>query len=89
MDEGSLEQVVIDFWERSYDVLVCTTIIESGIDMPSVEHLVVDRADLMGLGQLHQLHRPSRAFEQRAYAYLFYPPTRALTESFRKTPNYR
>ncbi|MBW3615409.1 MAG: transcription-repair coupling factor, partial [Actinobacteria bacterium] len=55
MDEGSLEKVVLDFWEGQYDVLVCTTIIESGIDMPTVNTLVVDRADLMGLGQLHQL----------------------------------
>jgi len=80
MDEGSLEQVVIDFWERSYDVLVCTTIIESGIDMPSVNTLVVDRADLMGLGQLHQLRGRVGRSGQRAYAYLFFPPNRALTE---------
>ncbi len=57
MDEGTLEQVVLDFWEKRYDVLVCTTIIESGIDMPSVNTLVVDRADRLGLGQLHQLPR--------------------------------
>ena len=50
MDEGSLETVVLDFWERRYDVLVCTTIIESGIDMPSVNTLIVDRADLLGPG---------------------------------------
>lgn len=80
MDEGSLEQVVIDFWERSYDVLVCTTIIESGIDMPSVNTLVVDRADLMGLGQLHQLRGRVGRSGQRAYAYLFFPPNRVLTE---------
>ena len=55
MDEGTLERVVIDFWEGEFDVLVCTTIIESGIDMPTVNTLVVDRADLLGLGQLHQL----------------------------------
>ena len=55
MDEGLLEQTVIDFWEKKYDVLVCTTIIESGIDMPSVNTLIVDNADRMGLGQLHQL----------------------------------
>src|SRR5438045_2398875 len=55
MDEGTLERVVLDFWEGQYDVLVCTTIIESGIDMPTVNTLVVDRADLLGLGQLHQL----------------------------------
>jgi len=80
MDEGSLEQVVIDFWERTYDVLVCTTIIESGIDMPSVNTLVVDRADLMGLGQLHQLRGRVGRSGQRAYAYLFFPPNRVLTE---------
>jgi ATP-dependent DNA helicase RecG len=55
MDEGSLEQVVLDFAEGQSDVLVCTTIIESGIDMPTVNTLVVDRADRLGLGQLHQL----------------------------------
>lgn len=80
MDEGSLEQVVIDFWERRYDVLVCTTIIESGIDMPSVNTLVVDRADMMGLGQLHQIRGRVGRSGQRAYAYLFYPPNRTLTE---------
>ena len=55
MEESTLESVVLDFWEGSYDVLVCTTIIESGIDMPTVNTLVVDRADLLGLGQMHQL----------------------------------
>ena len=55
MDEGSLERVVLDFWEGEFDVLMCTTIIESGIDMPTVNTLVVDRADLLGLGQLHQI----------------------------------
>ena len=55
MDEGTLEQVVVDFWEGRFDVLVCTTIIESGIDMPTVNTLVVERADLLGLGQMHQL----------------------------------
>jgi transcription-repair coupling factor (superfamily II helicase) len=80
MDEGSLEQVVIDFWDRHYDVLVCTTIIESGIDMPSVNTLVVDRADRMGLGQLHQIRGRVGRSGQRAYAYLFYPPNRTLTE---------
>ena len=80
MDEGSLEQVVLDFWERKFDVLVCTTIIESGIDMPSVNTLVVDRADSLGLGQLHQIRgRVGRSY-QRAYAYLFHPADRVLTE---------
>ena len=74
MDEGTLEQVVVDFWEGQYDVLVCTTIIESGIDMPTVNTLVVDRADLLGLGQLHQLRGRVGRAGQRAYAYLFFPP---------------
>ena len=65
---------MIDFWEGQYDVLVCTTIIESGIDMPTVNTLVVDRADLLGLGQLHQLRGRVGRSGQRAYAYLFHPP---------------
>jgi transcription-repair coupling factor (superfamily II helicase) len=80
MDEGQLESVVIDFWEGRYDVLVCTTIIESGIDMPTVNTLVVDRADSMGLGQLHQLRGRVGRAGQRAYAYLFFPPDRKLSE---------
>ena len=80
MDEGTLEQVVLDFWEGQFDVLVCTTIIESGIDMPTVNTLVVDRADLLGLGQLHQLRGRVGRAGQRAYAYLFFPPDRSLSE---------
>jgi transcription-repair coupling factor (superfamily II helicase) len=80
MDEGSLEKVVLDFWEGGYDVLVCTTIIESGIDMPMVNTLVVDRADLLGLGQLHQLRGRVGRAGQRAYAYLFHPVDRVLSE---------
>ncbi len=80
MDEGSLERVVLDFWEGCYDVLVCTTIIESGIDMPTVNTLVVDRADRLGLGQLHQLRGRVGRAGQRAYAYLFFPPDRTLSE---------
>ena len=80
MDEGALEQVVVDFWDGAYDVLVCTTIIESGIDMPTVNTLVVERADLLGLGQLHQLRGRVGRSGQRAYAYLFHPPEVALSE---------
>lgn len=79
MDESTLEQVVLDFWEGKYDVLVCTTIIESGIDMPTVNTLVVERADLLGLGQLHQLRGRVGRSGQRAYAYLFHPRDKALT----------
>ena len=90
MDEGTLEQVVIDFWEGNYDVLVCTTIIESGIDMPSVNTLVVDRADLLGLGQLHQIRGRVGRSGQRAYAYLFHPEGRSLTEEgLRASPHDR
>ncbi len=80
MDEGSLEKTVLDFWEGDYDVLVCTTIIESGIDMPTVNTLVVDRAELLGLGQLHQLRGRVGRSGQRAYAYLFTRPDAALSE---------
>jgi transcription-repair coupling factor (superfamily II helicase) len=80
MDEGSLERVVLDFADGKFDVLVCTTIIESGIDMPTVNTLVVDRADLLGLGQLHQLRGRVGRGGQRAYAYLFHPADRVLSE---------
>ncbi len=80
MDEGSLEKVVYEFWEGQYDVLVCTTIIESGIDMPTVNTLVVDRAERLGLGQLHQLRGRVGRAGQRAYAYLLFPPETSLSE---------
>ncbi|MGF1598986.1 MAG: transcription-repair coupling factor [Acidimicrobiales bacterium] len=80
MDEGTLEEVVLDFWDGRYDVLVCTTIIESGIDMPTVNTLVVDRAEMLGLGQLHQLRGRVGRSGQRAYAYLFTRPDAALSE---------
>ena len=80
MDESRLERVVQDFWERESDVLVCTTIVESGIDMPTVNTLVVDRSDLLGLAQLYQLRGRVGRRGQRAYAYLLHPPDRVLTE---------
>jgi len=80
MDESALEQIVVDFWEGHFDVLVCTTIIESGIDMPTVNTLVVERADLLGLGQMHQLRGRVGRSGQRAYAYLFHPRDKTLTE---------
>ena len=90
MDEGSLETVVLDFWERRFDVLVCTTIIESGIDMPSVNTLIVDRADLLGLGQLHQIRGPRRA-QRAARLRLSVPPRRqsALRAGLRTAPHDR
>ncbi len=81
MDEGTLERVMIDFWERRYDVLVCTTIVESGIDLPSVNTLIVDRADRLGLGQMHQLRGRVGRSGHRAYAYLFHPADKVLSET--------
>ena len=81
MDEGTLERVMIDFWERRFDVLVCTTIVESGIDLPSVNTLIVDRAERLGLGQLHQLRGRVGRSGHRAYAYLFHPADQVLSET--------
>jgi transcription-repair coupling factor (superfamily II helicase) len=80
MDEARLERVVLDFWEREFDVLLCTTIVESGLDIPNVNTLVVDRADRLGLAQMYQLRGRVGRRGQRAYAYLLHPPDRRLTE---------
>ncbi len=80
MSEGRLEQVMLDFWSRQYDVLVATTIIESGLDLPQVNTLIVERADLLGLAQLYQLRGRVGRSNQRAYAYLFHPSDRSLSE---------
>ncbi|MDQ4065746.1 MAG: transcription-repair coupling factor [Actinomycetota bacterium] len=80
MDERRLESTMIDFFDAKTNVLACTTIVESGLDIPTVNTMVVERADLLGLAQMYQLRgRVGRAHE-RAYAYLFYPPDRSLTE---------
>ena len=80
MSEGQLEQVMIDFWNGDYDVMVATTIIESGLDLPQVNTLIVERADLLGLAQLYQLRGRVGRSSQRAYAYLFHPVDQTLTE---------
>jgi transcription-repair coupling factor (superfamily II helicase) len=80
MSEGQLEQVMIDFWTGEYDVMVATTIIESGLDLPKVNTLIVERADLLGLAQLYQLRGRVGRSDQRAYAYLFHPTDQSLTE---------
>ncbi len=80
MSEGQLEQVMIDFWNGDYDVMVATTIIESGLDLPKVNTLIVERADLLGLAQLYQLRGRVGRSDQRAYAYLFHPSDMSLTE---------
>jgi transcription-repair coupling factor (superfamily II helicase) len=87
MSEGQLEQVMIDFWNHSYDVLVATTIIESGLDLPKVNTLIVERADLLGLAQLYQLRGRVGRSSQRAYAYLFHPTDRILTEDAHRRLN--
>ena len=80
MDESLLERTVVDFWDGKFDVLVCTTIIESGIDMPAVNTLVVEDAQRLGLGQLHQLRGRVGRAGQQAYAYLFHPRDQVLSE---------
>jgi transcription-repair coupling factor (superfamily II helicase) len=80
MNEGQLEQVMLDFWSGDFDVLVATTIIESGLDLPQVNTLIVERADLLGLAQLYQLRGRVGRSGRRAYAYLFHPIEQRLTE---------
>jgi transcription-repair coupling factor (superfamily II helicase) len=79
MNEGQLEQVVIDFWERKYDVLVATTIIEAGIDIPNANTLIVDRSENFGLSQLHQIRGRVGRSRERAYAYFLYSPDKPLS----------
>jgi transcription-repair coupling factor (superfamily II helicase) len=81
MQEHQLEQVMVDFWERKSDVLVCTTIVESGLDVANANTLIIERADLLGLSQLHQLRGRVGRGGERAYAYFLYPPEKPLTET--------
>src|SRR6266508_2976790 len=80
LDEERLEKMMIEFWDRSADVLVCTTIIESGLDVPSANTLVVERADRMGLAQLYQLRGRVGRSAERAFGYLFFPVQAQLTD---------
>lgn len=81
MSEQSLEQVVVDFWEKKFDVLVSTTIVESGIDISNANTLIVERGDNFGLSQLHQLRGRVGRGRERGYAYFLYPPEKPLTET--------
>jgi transcription-repair coupling factor (superfamily II helicase) len=81
MGEHRLEQVVIDFWERRFDVLVSTTIVETGLDISNANTLILERADQLGLSQLHQLRGRVGRGRERAYAYFLYPPEKPLTET--------
>ncbi|HNR92118.1 MAG TPA: transcription-repair coupling factor, partial [Dokdonella sp.] len=84
MPERELEQAMLDFYRQRYNVLVCTTIIESGIDVPSANTIVIDRADRFGLAQLHQLRGRVGRSHHRAYAYLIVPDTRAMSADAEK-----
>ncbi|MFE3448405.1 transcription-repair coupling factor [Nonomuraea sp. NPDC059194] len=81
MNEHQLEKIMVGFWEREFDVLVCTTIVESGLDVPNANTLIVDRADNYGLSQLHQLRGRVGRGRERGYAYFLYPPEKPLTET--------
>ncbi|MFJ9853368.1 transcription-repair coupling factor [Streptomyces sp. NPDC101150] len=81
MGESQLEQVVVDFWEKKFDVLVSTTIVESGIDISNANTLIVERGDNFGLSQLHQLRGRVGRGRDRGYAYFLYPPEKPLTET--------
>jgi transcription-repair coupling factor (superfamily II helicase) len=80
MDERQLERIMVRFWERDVDVLVSTTIIESGLDVPNANTLIIERADLLGLSQLHQLRGRVGRSSERGYAYFLYPEGASLTE---------
>ncbi|GJF34725.1 transcription-repair-coupling factor [Kitasatospora sp. NE20-6] len=81
MGESQLEKVVVDFWEKEFDVLVSTTIVESGIDISNANTLIVERGDTFGLSQLHQLRGRVGRGRERGYAYMLYPPEKPLTET--------
>ncbi len=81
MSEHELERVIVDYYEKRYDVLVCTTIVETGLDIPNANTLIVERADAFGLSQLHQLRGRVGRGRERAYAYFLYRADRTLTET--------
>src|SRR4029077_14303396 len=84
MPERELEQVMLDFYRQRFNVLVCTTIIESGIDVPSANTIVINRADRFGLAQLHQLRGRVGRSHHRAYAYLIVPDKRSMSADAEK-----
>jgi transcription-repair coupling factor (superfamily II helicase) len=84
MRERELEQVMLDFYHQRYNILVCSTIIESGIDVPSANTIIIDRADKLGLAQLHQLRGRVGRSHHRGYAYLMVPSRRALNPDAQK-----
>ncbi|MEV1130440.1 transcription-repair coupling factor [Agromyces sp. NPDC049794] len=81
LNEHVLEQIVVDFWERKFDVLVSTTIIETGLDITNANTIIIDRADKYGLSQLHQLRGRVGRGRERAYAYFLWDPQKPLSET--------
>ena len=81
MNEDRLEKIIQGFWQRENDVLVCTTIVESGLDISNANTLIVDRSDMMGLSQLHQLRGRVGRARERGYAYFLYPGEKTLSET--------
>ncbi|SLM95379.1 transcription-repair coupling factor [Brachybacterium nesterenkovii] len=81
MNETQLERVIVDFWEKRFDVLVCTTIVETGLDISNANTLIVENADRFGLSQLHQLRGRVGRSSERAYAYFLYRADKPLTET--------
>ena len=79
MPEKELEQVMLDFYHQRFSILVCTTIIENGIDIPTANTIIINRADKLGLSQLHQIRGRVGRSHHRAYAYLISPPRTAMT----------
>nr|WP_246052215.1 transcription-repair coupling factor [Leptospira idonii] len=87
LTEDEIEETLVDFYNRKYDILVTTTIIESGIDMPNVNTLIVKKADMFGLSQLYQIRGRVGRSDKKAYAYLFYPSKKLITEQAEKRLN--
>ncbi|HET9141060.1 transcription-repair coupling factor [Actinophytocola sp.] len=81
MNEDRLEKIIEGFWNAEHDVLVCTTIVETGLDISNANTLIVERGDLLGLAQLHQLRGRVGRGRERGYAYFLYPPEAPLTET--------
>ncbi|MGX7678054.1 transcription-repair coupling factor [Jatrophihabitans sp. DSM 45814] len=81
MGQDALEKIMVGFWQNDYDVLVSTTIVESGLDIPNANTLIIERADNFGLSQLHQMRGRVGRSRERGYAYFLYPPEKPLTET--------
>jgi transcription-repair coupling factor (superfamily II helicase) len=84
MDAEHLEKVLVDFIDKKFDVLACTNIIETGLDIPNANTIIINRADMFGLSDLHQLRGRVGRSNQKAYCYLFAPPMSVLTQEARK-----